>query len=199
MIRVMVKYLKGVMTMECDTYREWISLWLDDRLAQAEIQQVETHVATCPDCRTALDTLRRVDRWLAITPMMPPAPGFAIRFQAKLVARHRRRRTWAGLITLGLATLAMLLATIALLAITSLQLWGSLSASGWPGQGIGLLLSLGKAGTTLFNLVWLITGALVRGLQHPVCVAYAVVTVILAVTWAQIVKQRVFAYRPATN
>jgi hypothetical protein len=92
-----------------------------------------------------------------------------------------------------------LLATIVLLAVSSLELWGSLSVGGWLGQGIGLLLSLGKAGTTLFNLVWLITGALVRGLQHPVCVAYAVVTVILAVTWTQIVKQRVFAYRPATN
>jgi anti-sigma factor RsiW len=58
-MRLMFK--KG-MTMECDTCREWMSLWLDGRLVQAEIEQVEEHVATCPDCRTALDALRHVDR-----------------------------------------------------------------------------------------------------------------------------------------
>jgi hypothetical protein len=45
--------------MECDTCREWMSLWLDGRLVQAEIEQVEGHVATCPDCRPRRPAARR--------------------------------------------------------------------------------------------------------------------------------------------
>jgi len=176
-----------------------MSLWLDGRLVQAEIEQVEDHIATCPDCRTALDTLRHVDHLLSAAPLVLPVPGFTLRFQARLAARRRRRRTWAGILTLGLATLGILLVTGVLLALYGLEWWEFLTASGWLGQGVGLLLSLGKAWMALLNLARLIAGGLARCLEHPVVIAYAVLTAALTLAWTQIVRRRVPAYGSATN
>ncbi len=183
--------------MECDTCREWMSLWLDNRLTQGEIRQVESHTATCPACRALLDAIHRVDRLLAAAPMMSPAPGFTARFQARLSSRRRRYRTWAGLVTLALATLALSLATMILLAIPGLTLWENLSTSGMLAQSIGLLLDLAQACVALLKLAWLIVGALARGLRHPIFIAYIVATAILTVVWAQVVTRRVLAHRPA--
>lgn len=181
---------------ECDTCKEWISLWLDARLTESEIQQVEVHTATCPTCRATLNAQRRVDWLLANSPMMSPAPGFTNRFQARLTTRRRRHRTWAGLIILGLTALFMLLGTTVLLAIPGVALWENLSASGLLVQGLGLLLDLGKVWTSLLGLAWLVVSALAQGLRHPVFIAYAVATAILAVTWAQLVRRRGLAHRP---
>jgi anti-sigma factor RsiW len=182
--------------MECDTYREQMSLWLDDQLTQEEMRQMEAHTATCSSCRAALEVLRRVDRLLASTPMVSPAPGFTARFQARLVARRRRHRTWAGFIILVLATLTLTLGGMALLALPGLALWESFSASGVLTQSISLLLDMGEAGVSVLRVAWLIIGALARGLRHPVFVAYAMATAILAVTWTEIVARRVLAHRP---
>ncbi len=185
--------------MECDTCREWMSLWLDGRLVPAEIEQVEGHVATCPDCHTALDALRHVDRLLSAAPLVLPAPGFTLRFQARLAARHRRRRTWAGILTLGLATLGILLVTGVLLALYGLEWWGFLTTSGWLGQAVGLLLNLGKAWVALLNLTRLVASGLARCLEHPAVIAYAIVTATLTLAWTHIVRRRLLTYPIAAN
>ncbi len=185
--------------MECGTCREWMSLWLDGRLVQAEVEQVEGHVATCPDCRTALDALWYVDRLLSAAPLVMPAPGFTLRFQARLAARRRRRRTWAGILTLGLATLGIMLVAGVLLALYGLEWWEFLTASGWLGQGVGLLLSLGKAWVALLNLARLVAGGLLRCLEHPAVIAYAIVTAALTLTWTHIVRRRLLTYPIAAN
>jgi predicted anti-sigma-YlaC factor YlaD len=185
--------------MECDTYREQMSLWFDRQLTQEEMRQVEAHTTTCPSCRAALEAVRRVDRLLASTPMVSPAPGFTARFQARLVARRRRHRTWVGLIILVLATLTLTLGGMALLALPGLALWESFSASGVLTQSIGLLLDLGEAVVSLLQVAWLILSALARGLRHPVFVAYAVATATLAVVWTEIVARRVLAHRPVVR
>lgn len=184
--------------MKCDTYREQMSLWIDSQLTQDEIRRIEAHTATCQACRSALDALHRVDRLLVSAPMMSPAPGFSARFQVKLAARRRRRRTWAGVATLMLATLALLMGAIIVVGISGLALWQSLSASGLLTQGIGLLLDLGKALAASLRLTWLVIDALSRGLRHPLFIAYTVLTALLVVAWTQIVTRRVFARRPVT-
>jgi hypothetical protein len=93
----------------------------------------------------------------------------------------------------------VLSAITALLAISGLGLWENLAASGWLGQAIRLLLDLGRAWVAVFNLAFLVVGALVRGLQHPVFIVYTAATAILAAAWLQIVKRRVFVYHPAMN
>jgi len=184
--------------MECDTYQEHMSLWIDDRLTPHEIRQIEAHTATCPSCRASLEALRRLDRLFSAAPLISPAPGFGERFQAKLAARRRRHHTWAGLLTLTLATLALMLGASVVLVISGLTLWGNLSISGLLPQATGLLLDLGQAMIAALELGWLIVSALARGLQHPVFIAYLTATAILIAAWTQIVRRRVLAHGPVS-
>ena len=184
--------------MECDTCQEQMSLWIDDQLTPNEIQEIEAHAATCPSCRASLDTLRRLDRLLASAPMVSPLPGFSDRFQAKLVTRRRRRRTWAGLLTLSLATLALSLGAALLLMLSGLTLWGSLPVSELLPQATSLLLNLGKVATASLKLTWLILGALARGLRHPIFIVYVAATAILIAAWTEIVLRRALARRPVS-
>ena len=178
--------------MECDTYQEQMSLWIDGQLTEDEIRHIETHTAACASCRTYLDTLRRLDRLLSTAPMIAPVPGFTERFQTRLVTRRRRSRTWAGLLTLTLATLVLLLGAMAVLAASGLTLWDNFAITGLT----GLLLDLGKAMAVSLNLTWLILSALARVLRHPVFIAYFAATAILIAAWTQIITRHVRAHRP---
>jgi predicted anti-sigma-YlaC factor YlaD len=182
--------------MECETYRERMSLWLDQQLSSQEIRQLEAHTVACPACRATLEQFRHVDWLLAAAPMMEPAPGFAVRFQAKLTARRRRRRTWAGVLTLALASLGILVGATVLLTISGLAVWEGISSSGLLARSVGLLLELAKTGADILELVWLIMTALVRGARHPVFIAYVVATALLFAAWTHIVANRVLASRP---
>jgi predicted anti-sigma-YlaC factor YlaD len=182
--------------MECETYREQMSLWIDHQLAPQEIQELESHAATCPSCRASLDAFRRLDRLLASAPMMSPATGFTARFQYRLTTRRRRRRTWAGLFTLLIATMILSLGAVTILAVSGLAVWETASATGLLSDGISLLLDLGKVAVAALKLAWLILSALTQGIRHPVFIAYALATAILMAAWARVVTQRVLAARP---
>jgi predicted anti-sigma-YlaC factor YlaD len=184
--------------MECNNYQEQMSLWIDDQLTQNEIQEIEAHTATCPTCRTSLEALKRVDRLLIAAPLVSPVPGFSDRFQARLATRQRRRRTWAGLLTLALATLVLSLGAGAVLTVSGLALWGNLPFSVILPQATSLLLDLGKAVAASLNLTWLIVSSLARGLQHPASIAFMAATAVLITVWAQIVARRVFVSRPVS-
>jgi anti-sigma factor RsiW len=187
------------MMMECDTCQEQMSLWIDDQLTPNEIREIEAHAAACPSCRASLDTLRRLDRLLTSAPMVSPLPGFSDRFQAKLVTRRRRRRTWAGLLTLMLATLALSLGAALLLMLSGLTLWGSLPVGELLPQATSLLLNLGKVAAASLKLTWLILGALARGLRHPVFIVYVAATAILIAVWTEIVLSRTLARHPVST
>lgn len=184
--------------MECNNYQEQMSLWIDNQLTPNEIREIEAHTATCLTCRTSLEALKRLDRLLNAAPMVSPTPGFSSRFQARLATRHRRRRTWAGLLTLTLATLVLVLGAVAVLTISGLALWGNLPISLILPQATSLLLDLGKAVVASMNLAWLIVSALARGLQHPAVIAYVAATAILITAWTQIVARRVLVRRPVS-
>ncbi len=184
--------------MECDTYQEQMSLWIDDQLTEDEIRRIEVHAVTCASCRAALDALRRLDRLLDAAPMIAPMPRFTERFQARLVTQRRRSRTWAGLLTLTLATLIFLLGAATLLAASGLTLWSNLAITGLLPQATGLLLDVGKAMVAFLNLTWLIAGALARGVRHPLFITYVAATTILIAVWTQIVARHIRARRPVT-
>jgi predicted anti-sigma-YlaC factor YlaD len=184
--------------MGCETYQQQMSLWIDNQLTQGEIRHLEAHTATCPACRAAHDQLQRVDLLLSSVPMISPAPGFRTRFDSRLAAHRGRRRTWAGLAILTLATLALLVGAMILLGISGVALWRSISASGLLTQGIGLLLDLGKAMGASLRLAWLVMSAFAQGLRHPAFIAYAIATATLVVAWTQIVARRILSHRPVT-
>jgi anti-sigma factor RsiW len=184
--------------MECETYREQMSLWLDRQLAAPDVQRLEAHAETCPACCAAFDAMRRVDRLLASAPMLSPAAGFTARFQARLAVQRRRRRTWAGLLTLALAAAAIIAAAGILAAFTGLSVWGSASGSELLTQTVSLLLHVGQALGASLNLIWLIVTALARAIRHPIFIGYMVATAILLAVWTQIVARRVLASRTVT-
>jgi len=184
--------------MECNAYQEQMSLWIDDQLTEDELRQIEVHAASCANCRNMFDALRRLDRLLEATPMIAPVPGFTERFQARLVTRRRRTRTWAGLLTLTLATLVLVLGATALLAASGLTLWGNLAITGLLPQATSLLLDVGKATLAFLNLMWLIASALARGIRHPVFITYVAATTILIAAWTQIVTRHIRARHPVT-
>jgi predicted anti-sigma-YlaC factor YlaD len=186
------------MIMECNNYQERMSLWIDNQLTQNEIREIEAHTAMCLTCRTSLEALKRLDRLLSAAPLVSPVPGFSNRFQARLAARHHRRRTWAGLLTLTGATLVLLLGAVAVLIVSGLALWGNLPISLISPQATSLLLDLGKAVAASLNLVWLIVSALARGLQHPAFIVFMAATAVLIAIWMQIVARRVFVRRPVS-
>jgi predicted anti-sigma-YlaC factor YlaD len=180
--------------MECDTYQEQMSLWIDGQLTEDEIRPIESHAAACANCRASLDGLRRLDRLLSAAPMTAPVSGFTERFQARLVTRRRRSRTWAGLLTLAIATLVMVLGATAVLAASGLTLWDNFAITGIA----GLLLDLGKAIAISLNLMWLILSALARVLRHPVFIAYFTATAILIAAWTQVITRHVRVHRPVS-
>ena len=184
--------------MECNDYQEQMSLWIDDQLTQNEIQEIEVHTATCLTCRASLEALKRLDRLLRAAPLVSPAPGFSNRFQARLATRQRRRRTWAGLLTLTLAALVLLMGAVAVLTVSGLALWGNLPIGLLLPQATSLLLDLGKAMAASLNLAWLILSALARGLQHPAVIAFVAATAILITAWTQIVARRFLVRRPVS-
>jgi len=176
--------------MECDTYQEQMSLRLDGQLTPDEMGQLDAHVATCAVCRTSLDALRRVDRLLVSVPAVSPAPGFTSRFEARLAARRHRRRAWAGLLTLMVGTLFLLVAAMTLVTISGLVLWESLSADGLLIPVVALVLDLGKALAAALKLIWLVLSAMARGTRHPAFVAFSLAGAILTVIWAQLAAHR---------
>jgi predicted anti-sigma-YlaC factor YlaD len=180
--------------MECETFQEQMSLWIDGKLNEDEVRYIENHIAVCASCRTSLDALQRLDRLLSAAPMMAPVPGFTERFQSRLVTRRRRSRTWAGLLTLTLAALVLVLGASAVLAASGLTLWDNLAMIGIT----GLLLDLGKAIAVSLNLTWLILSALARVLRHPVFIAYFAATAILIAAWTQIITRHVHVQRPVS-
>jgi predicted anti-sigma-YlaC factor YlaD len=173
-----------------------MSLWIDDQLTEDEVRQIEAHATHCVSCRAALDDLRRLDRLLSAAPMISPAPGFTERFQTRLATRHRRRRTWAGLLTLAIATIALFLGVTLFLVISGLTLWEDLPASSLLAQVTGLLLDLGEAIATSLRVAWLVVSALAQVVRHPVSIAYFAATAVLIAVWTQIVTRRTLVHHP---
>lgn len=81
-----------------DQWTSRLSEYLDDELASADRQMLDAHLASCADCRTTLEELRRVvARAQALTDRAPDAdlwPGVASRLErpAVVLAFWRRVR-----------------------------------------------------------------------------------------------------------
>lgn len=95
--------------MNCQPFEDW--LLNDKKLTAEEKRELNGHLQTCRYCVA----LSRTGYALRAARVVPPAPGFAARFEARLAARkvaERRKRLWGVL----------------LLALTGIGLFGWLSA-----------------------------------------------------------------------
>ena len=174
----------------CERCDEAISLWIEGQLGEDEVQEMETHLSACRSCRAVSDALRHVDRVLVAAPMVSPMPGFAGRFQSRLAARRNRRRTLMGLIVLGLATASLMMATSGILIFSGLEMWQEMPTGDLIGQGVSMVMSLGKTAATCFNIALVVWRALEQAINHPVFMGYAMMTALLAAAWAWVVGSR---------
>jgi anti-sigma factor RsiW len=74
--------------MTCAERRAELVAYLDQELGPAERTELETHLAGCETCRTALAAERRLSGALASLPAVEPPRDFEARFWAR-VARER--------------------------------------------------------------------------------------------------------------
>ncbi len=183
-----------------DTFAKKISLWLDEELSQAEITELQNHLAQCPLCRQTHRAMQQVDTLLrsASAFMVSPGPGFRTRLQARLATYPARssKYTWLGLGSLLLGslffiTLGLIIGGLALINFTSL-----IDLSPF----MNWLINLGQLFNQLY--VWLNLGNLflkvaLLTMKQPLFWGYALVAMTLAWLWLRLIRG---AYRrlPAT-
>jgi predicted anti-sigma-YlaC factor YlaD len=113
--------------MKHDTFTEKISLWLDDELTPAEVNELQQHLAGCPACRHVHQAMAQVHSLLhqASTLTAEPAPGFTTRFERRLARQPQKSwQMWLGLSVLLLSTLSFfavgaILAWLSLVGVSS--------------------------------------------------------------------------------
>jgi ferric-dicitrate binding protein FerR (iron transport regulator) len=99
------------MTMNCNEAEPKLNEFLDGELADAETQAVDAHLATCPECARALETLRAQDRELdaAFAPLRDEAEALAGRIIAAVhqepvqIPVPRRTIAWSPILTAAAA------------------------------------------------------------------------------------------------
>jgi anti-sigma factor RsiW len=102
--------------LSCDDAARAIVRWSDGTLEGGARAALEAHLATCADCRAALETQRAVAAWLRSRPVDRVSDQFA----AQLAARLDGDSGWFGIAdwrvwTLRLTPVAALLAAFVLL------------------------------------------------------------------------------------
>lgn len=77
--------------MNCKQTRKVLSRYLDHELLGAEASSVEEHMADCPECRTELETQRRL--WTVLGRLEPVRSPDMV---AAVESRLSERRRWRG-------------------------------------------------------------------------------------------------------
>jgi hypothetical protein len=151
-------------------FEDWL---LDDQLLDpAQKRELDVHLRTCKSCSAIAES----NLALRSARLVAPAPGFAVRFQERLVLARRaqRRRTLLGTLFFSLGGMALL----ALLAGPAL-----VSLIGSPAEWISAMvqallfiytttLAVAEAGSVVFRVlpgfmppfVWLVLLSTVSGL-----------------------------------
>ena len=91
--------------MDHQPYDEW--LLNDDRLTPEQDRQLRLHLRNCHSCSAQA----HANLELRSAAVVAPPGGFSLRFQSRLLAMHKiqRRRTWIGMILLGVIGLSSIL------------------------------------------------------------------------------------------
>ena len=180
------------MTSECDAMRETMSELLDNRPGAAERRRLQYHLEGCRACQREWDSLRAVDELLSGAATVSPAAGFAVRFQARLVARRRRRQTLIGLLVLAAVTAFLLLMGIGLSVASALWTWPATAAwvAGLLSPVEDSLAALGRAVADSIAVALVILRALTRVIGHPYFLSSASLTLLLTAVWLWIVGVR---------
>jgi hypothetical protein len=108
--------------MEHLKFEEW--LLSDEPLTAEQKQSLQGHLATCERCSRLAGAWNQVEVQLKAAPTLGPEPGFAARWQTRLVARRQEKHRRQNLIILlfcvgGAAALLTILSILALPLLSS--------------------------------------------------------------------------------
>ncbi len=143
--------------MKCTQSQAWMMEALDGALSDADREQLLAHQETCLGCRNDWDALNALEQLLTRPALMPPAPGFADRVEARLDHFEAQRRTLlGGLILLGAAMALCLIAVPSLLnGRNPIYAYGAFLQNAYSLFGYVALLSY-----KLLAALWLVLDAL---------------------------------------
>jgi predicted anti-sigma-YlaC factor YlaD len=107
-------------------YEEWLFTnveGLEGELTPDQATDLQEHLRECASCRELVEAWQEVEVQLQEAPLAAPQPGFANRWQARLEADLRRlhRRQTLAVLAFSVAGAALLLGSLALLALPWLQ------------------------------------------------------------------------------
>jgi len=191
-------------------YGELMSLALDGRLSVQERASLQSHLATCAECRAQWAAFQQVNDILSGVAQAMPAPGFAVRFATRLACQPPldRRQTQRTVLQLfkGISALAIGSATLALLTIVLLiAAWNGLdsvvslvaNAPELLGRLIGLgarwlvtLSALGEAGHSILSILGRSGGPIVMG--------YMLILILITAAWSWVMRSTAGRRNPPT-
>jgi hypothetical protein len=103
--------------MNCDKAREMILLYAGGDLPDSDIQDLESHLAECTNCRSELaavkESIATIGK-LDVTDAPPPLPDdFADRVVSRVPSNITSKRLWPRVVTISVAAAAVLILAIA--------------------------------------------------------------------------------------
>jgi hypothetical protein len=103
-------------------FRDW--LVSAGELSVEQEQALKDHLLTCTSCREIETSLKELEVEIKRSPVLDPAPGFVMRWQAHLAEQHHKQQRLRGwLMIAGIASVVL-----ALLALVIYQLWALIEA-----------------------------------------------------------------------
>lgn len=179
----------------CENYTEWMSLAQDGTLSSTQSHLLHAHLATCPECRARWTAMTAVSQMLHAAPLIGPAPGFAVRFEARWAYHLEQRRQALIWILLGIGVVAL-----TILALPSLL--GLLGLAGRLVLPYETLVRLKGLLEWAYILLYTLVDTSRVLLRHFVatptgmtCVGVAIIAVPIALIATRIAAKRVVASR----
>jgi anti-sigma factor RsiW len=160
-------------------FQDWM---FEDALDVTSADALHSHLETCVECRSLVGAFHQVEHSLRAAPLVAPAEGFTLRWQARLEAdrgRMHRRQVWLAL-GIGLSGALTLLGLLLLLAWPLLD---SLDALLWAGAyqlylayafALAVAESLGGFARALAPALPLVFWVVALGLLTQACVLWVV-------------------------
>jgi predicted anti-sigma-YlaC factor YlaD len=171
---------------------------LDGTLAAPDRQRLMAHLDTCPQCRADWEALSALEQLLSRPRVVQPAPGFAIRVEARLTRIENQRRTLVGgLILLGAAVVFSLLALPSLLnGRNPIEAYVAFLSDTYGLLGYGLSLSYQLAST-----LWIILSALSSSVDISLAnlLTYGAAIALAMIAWRRALISQTTRVQPMHN
>jgi anti-sigma factor RsiW len=105
--------------MSCSRMEKWILPYVDGRLKESELREVEGHLASCATCRLRVNEFRAVAGLLDELPQIEPSAAFDARVRARVAAEPVKQSWWAAFAPSPRAALAASMLLLAAIWIES--------------------------------------------------------------------------------